>query len=801
MTFEQGDLPAALVKTDQAFRESTNRNPVWNWKFRILKAEILLWENRSGDVLSVLAVPPPPELSGGEFAVREKAAEGMALAYLRRDRDAEAALKEGEKLAIIAAPQLRCELILFEGNYAHFKGQFAETDDARRAAYSLAEERYRLSLQLARRYQQPYFEQGGLIGLAITATSLGRFDEAIDWSTKSLSFARAHHFRLAENFAIANLAWGYGQLGDLEKASFTLSEELKVVDSLGQDQFKQMVLNNLGDVYLAQGNYTAAMDSCLKALTIAREQQRKGNSDEKSYILLALTHGGEAAIDHGDIEQAEQYAQQAETIDSTDPRTVVISATIIAAKRNFTRAKSRLQGILGAKGIEAFVRWDAEAELARILVAEHRNLEAKVQFQKLIDEIESVRSSLHVIENRLAFSSHANRVYDDYISFLVDIGQKEKAFQVAEFSRGRVLAEGVGLKAPSRPGDIRVGEVQRFLRLHKRIILAYWLTPKKSFLWVITPSHFELFQLAPGREIQQKVGDYNQALLGHNNADPQTVESEGQDLYQVLIAPGQKLIRGEAKLVIIPHGALTKLSFDTLRAAHPAPHYWIQDVELETASSSTLLVQGKHSPANVRRLLLIGDPAQASSDYPALTHAPEEMKRLEAHFSPAKETVVSGKQATPAAYESSHPERFGLIHFVTHGTASELSPMESAIVLSPQAGESFKLYARDIVNIPLHADLVTISACYGAGKRTYSSEGLVGLAWAFLRAGAHQVVAGLWEVDDRAAVDLMDDFYGELQKGKSASAALRLAKLKMVLSNSVYSHPYYWGSLQLYIGS
>ena len=93
------------------------------------------------------------------------------------------------------------------------------------------------------------------------------------------------------------------------------------------------------------------------------------------------------------------------------------------------------------------------------------------------------------------------------------------------------------------------------------------------------------------------------------------------------------------------------------------------------------------------------------------------------------------------------------------------------------------------------------SACYGAGTRTYSGEGLVGLAWAFLRAGAHRVVAGLWEVDELASVDLMDDFYSGLQAGQTASSALRSAKLKMLKSDGSYSRPYYWASLQLYVGS
>ena len=142
-----------------------------------------------------------------------------------------------------------------------------------------------------------------------------------------------------------------------------------------------------------------------------------------------------------------------------------------------------------------------------------------------------------------------------------------------------------------------------------------------------------------------------------------------------------------------------------------------------------------------------------------------------------------------------------MVHLATHGTASSLRPLDSAIILSLDADKSFKLYARDIVKFPLHAQLVTLSACSGAGTKTYSAEGPVGLAWAFMRAGAHQVIAGLWDVDDYSTPKFMDDFYTELKAGKTASQALRTAKMNMLHSRDIIRFPKYWAKLQLYIGS
>ena len=102
---------------------------------------------------------------------------------------------------------------------------------------------------------------------------------------------------------------------------------------------------------------------------------------------------------------------------------------------------------------------------------------------------------------------------------------------------------------------------------------------------------------------------------------------------------------------------------------------------------------------------------------------------------------------------------------------------------------------------PLSADLVTISACRSAGERTYAGEGLVGFAWAFLRAGAQRVIAGLWDVDDRSTADLMGRVYAEMAQGRSPSAALRSAKLDMIARGGSGAKPYYWAPFQLFIGS
>ena len=181
------------------------------------------------------------------------------------------------------------------------------------------------------------------------------------------------------------------------------------------------------------------------------------------------------------------------------------------------------------------------------------------------------------------------------------------------------------------------------------------------------------------------------------------------------------------------------------------------------------------------------------------------MEGVARHFPTAQQRVFSREHANPSAYRDSNPEKYSYIHFVAHGTASRLSPLDSAIVLSSEHGgseaasgeDSFKLYARDIIRHPLRANLVTISACYSAGERSYSGEGLVGLSWAFLRAGAQNVIAALWDVTDASTELLMNRFYDELEKGSDPETALRTAKLSL-LRESKFGNPFYWAPFQLY---
>ncbi len=333
-------------------------------------------------------------------------------------------------------------------------------------------------------------------------------------------------------------------------------------------------------------------------------------------------------------------------------------------------------------------------------------------------------------------------------------------------------------------------------------VLLYWLGPRSSYLWVIAPDRISRVPLPPAAEIEVLVKNYQKALVSSRDVLA-TQNAEGSKLYELLVAPAQPLA-SDSRLIVIPDGILNNLNFETLLVPEPKLHFLVEDVTIVNGSSLRLLA-AVHPAVKVEdaKLLLIGDATSPSSEYNALPNAAAEMHDIENHFAPGARRVYTGNKATPAAYLSSNPQQYSYIHFVAHGTASLLSPLDSAVVLakSTTQEDSFKLYARDIIREPLHANLVTISTCYGAGARAYTGEGLVGLSWAFLRAGAHNVIGALWEVSDSSTPLLMNQMYTELGHGLAPDEALRAAKLSLLHSEGVYRKPFYWAPFQLYTGS
>ena len=648
-----------------------------------------------------------------------------------------------------------------------------------------------------------FLEATSLVNLVGVLVKEERYDEAVDGSSAA---NRAATSIGAGDIALAaqvNLGWAYFRLGDSEGALGALVEAEKTAEHLGDAYAEDISLIDIGYIHMDAGHFDLAEHAFQRALSLAETE------NSKEHVYNALEALARAALQAGNLPDASKYAQRAleiaqqsgNQLDELYP--VLVQGQIAARRGEASEAEHQFLRVQSDPTALIFLKWEAQHSLARLYEDSKPPDAVDHEYRAALATIGSARDSVQHTDFQLSFLANAAPIYDDYIHFLVTRGRTDEALRWADYSRARTLAEGLGVVSKEPSSGPPALEPRQVASRTDSTILFYWLGGQSSYLWAITPTQVQLFSLPSSAEIEAVVERYNRALAG-----PQDVldsgNIDGQSLYQMLIEPASRLFSADRKVIIIPDGKLNSLNFETLLVPRPALHYWIEDSTIVNASSLRILTLRRvNKEKSLQNLLLIGDIVSPSQEYPELANAAIEMASVEKHFPSDRRNILHLERATASAYLEGNPAQFSYIHFVTHAIASRASPLDSAIILSRNNDESgsFKLYARDIIQHPVKAELVTISSCYSAGSRAYAGEGLVGLSWAFIRAGAHNVIAALWEASDLSTGQLMDKFYDELSRGKSQDVALRSAKLSLLHSHTAFRKPFYWGPFQLYAGS
>jgi CHAT domain-containing protein len=802
-TFERGDIADATKQADEGYRRFHSGGGEWAWKFTILRARILHWRGKDDKVLEMLASEPQAGPSGA--AVEGLRLEALAYGTLRRFPEAERSISASEELCAnsqetpcIAVVNTRGVLEMRLGRYRQAQDFFA------RAA------------ELARQKGAYFQEADSLLDLSWSANQQTHFDEALDWANAARQIADSRRFTGIAQTALGNMGWAFYKLGDPDKAEDMFAEAGQEAHKIDDPASEAGWLAAAGYAYMDRGDLQLADQSFRRSVDL---MSKASSPEDLADSITALAFLSEQT---NKLDDAQRYADEALKMAKANGNghdvvyPLLVKGRVAARRNHAATAEANFTEVAKSPDTPVFLKWEAERSLARLYEDEKQAGRADAEYRIALSTFEDARCGLHErVDSRLPFLSNAARIYEDYIHFLVAHGNSDEALRVADYTRARTLTEGLGraCKAKFAPDPLNAPEIARRAG---GTVLFYALGQGHSYLWAITPQQVRIFPLAANQaEIDAAVESYRKKLEG----SPATLEAsnDASDLYQMLVAPAQDFLKtqltGEnANIFIVPDAGLNSLNFETLMPR--AHHYWIEDVTIANAPSLQLLSGTHASGAKLAgKLLLLGNPvapdAGADNPYPELPNAAQQMVSIQKYFPVERQQVFTRAQALPAAYLGNHPERFSYIHFVAHGTASRSNPLDSAIILSRDSApgnaarqdDSFKLYARQIIGTqPLRAELVTISACYSTGKRTYSGEGLVGLSWAFLYKGAHNVVAALWDVSDESAPQLVDEFYGELKKGKPTAAALRAAKLSQLHSRA-FHNPFYWAPFQLYTRS
>jgi CHAT domain-containing protein len=353
---------------------------------------------------------------------------------------------------------------------------------------------------------------------------------------------------------------------------------------------------------------------------------------------------------------------------------------------------------------------------------------------------------------------------------------------------------------------VGISTIQAKLLKPDEILVEFFLGESALFTFVVSRDTAFMSRTMLPEGFQAAVLDFYDDIRNQRH-DPAGYLIKASGFYKLLLEPIMPYVTGES-LLIVPDGILSYLPFDAL-VEKPDPdissyyqmEFLVQKYAIRYSYSCSLLEEVSQNRAAVRKNRYLAfapdfgktgtekDPARA--DLPPLSGAMREIQLLSHHM---KGSSYSGTAATETEFKRSGPQ-YSILHFATHALVDDAFPMNSRMLFARDAGsgEDGDLYAWELYNMKLHADLAVLSACNTGIGKLQRGEGVMSLGRAFFYSGVPAILMSLWPAQDQSTAEIMGVFYARLSKGATKPEALQAGKKAYLDSaDELTSHPFYW---------
>ena len=490
-------------------------------------------------VLPLISAPLPDGPAFHPLRARQKYLEALVQRIQNRFAEALVTLDTARRLAPDAR-DVQFDIAWLDGQLRMRLGQWSEAETRLNAFIATA-------AAAGDRFQQAR----ALNDLGMGGVARGRWDEALGRFERVLSFEDLESLSVYAS-ALINAGICYTRLGEFERALAIQRRSASLYTDRGTRTDFEHALGQLGTTFLLQGDPRQALPHLRQALAVSNESNLQADA--------ALWAGNLASVnvELGDWDEADRFNEEAKRLKAASKTGNLVHNTLNAAK--IAQGRGRLdeaarlfaEALAGAASIPG-VRWTAHAGLADGAVARSKPDEAARHFEAALETIEKTRSELLKTDYKLSFLTSLIQFYQHYVDTLVDQGRVERALEITESSRGRVLAERSGVAPPTRVGP---GEMQKVAAGSGAVLLSYWLAPARSYLWVVTAVGVKMLTLPPADEIAGLVRQYR-ATINNTLADPLASSgTAGDRLYQILVAPALPSMPPGTRVVIAADGAL-----------------------------------------------------------------------------------------------------------------------------------------------------------------------------------------------------------------------------------------------------
>ena len=335
----------------------------------------------------------------------------------------------------------------------------------------------------------------------------------------------------------------------------------------------------------------------------------------------------------------------------------------------------------------------------------------------------------------------------------------------------------------------RVGDIQR--QLPPAAALVEYVVGKKNIsILMLTRSSVRGTSMNVSSESLASRVELLRALISEKKS-AWTEPSKG--LRSLLLGPLETSghLHGVRTLILVPDGVLNYLPFSVL--ADEKGQLLGDSYVTAYLPAAAALGSQNHNSASTGNLFALA---------PTKSHLPNsasEVRTIGQMF-PRNSLVVAGTAATKTLFKQVAGQ-YDYVHLATHGSLNRNAPWLSALQLEPDQNSDGRLELHEILDLKLHARLVTLSACdtaLGTGyfDDTPAGDEFVGMTHAFLGTGSQSVLASLWAVNDQSTRAFMVTFYRYLRE-HSGPEALALAQRDFRRLQPRYRAPYFWAPFVL----
>ena len=662
--------------------------------------------------------------------------------------------------------------------------------------------------------------------LGLCYCELGQYNKSLEHHENALEILQETRDRFGVGRSCSSLGHIYNKVGHFTQSIKFCTRALKIAEGIGDRKLESNAYLVLGEAYFALDPQSGQGETYVKkALEISKDI-----GDKQQLAIDNLTLATMYTVKGQYMESLEHHKCAVEMFKETGARggeakASGLLASVYIALGKFTDGRKHLKKTLhiiregGDRGMEYSLLYllgvcsikDKEFEKARGYLYE--SMVCIERDRKLLSD-----------ECKLSLDNLTFHSYTVLYKLLIIQGDVAEALCTAERGRARALVDlmsnkyGIPMRRCSREIHVHVAEIKQLSIQSQSMIIFMAVVHETIYFWVIEEDGKVLFRLSKCKSKEESIANLlslsrkqllralfdgrrsqceDRSLSAYYRAQLPAVELQGKvtglrveeedghsenrkkeqgsvlhQLYRRMFAPVADLIQRQ-DIVFVPEGDLWMVPFPALKDADGK--FLSETYRIRLIPSLTALRLIQASPDDYHKAtgaLIVGDPDVHPMT--KLTSLPEARKEAQEIADLLGVTATVGRQATKAEVLRRIQE-VSLIHIAAHGDAERGEIALSSNRISPQVPrkEDFMLTMEDVAKVGIRAKLVVLSCCHSGRGEIMKSEGVVGIARAFLASGARSVLVSLWVLDDKSTKEFMIRFYKHLVRDKlSASQAV-----------------------------